>query len=148
MVGSAVAVVTAASPNTGALVTRLLRTAEKLNVGLALMAVVAVHLGAGFGAMWLGTLLGALVNIANFRVIVWVGTGLVRAGQKRLGFYGAVFFVKMAALMAIVWLILSRLDVTPLGFIIGLATFLPAVLLTTLGVALKPAAARSTSGSL
>ena len=117
----------------------LVGVVERLNLVLSIIAVAAVHLAAGAGELWYGVIVGGVLGILNLRAMVWLGTRTLRSQQRSRRTYALLFGTKLAILLALIWLLLSTLPIAPVGFVIGLATLMPAVLLATLWVATQPA---------
>lgn len=127
---------------------KLARTLELTNVLLAAIAVVVVHLVAGFGELFNGAIAGALIGILNLRAMVWLTRKLIAAEPGSRTRYGILFAVKLLVVGTVVWLVLSNLPVDSVGFVIGFSSLLPAALWVAFLRSLEPApavAARSPS---
>lgn len=111
---------------------------ERVNVALAALAVALTHLIAGPGTILYGVLAGALVNVANWRAIVWLAGRVVAGGRSARGFFTIIAGLKLVVLMTIVGLVLLYLPVHPVGFLIGLSTMLPAIVGVMLHRSLNP----------
>jgi hypothetical protein len=111
-----------------------LRVIERLNVCFA----VAISLGSL--AFWrrdvlLGTAVGASLSALNFHVIrrvtAWV---LASRSPRKLGLLMSLLVLKMAALIALVYLVVRHAPIHAPAFALGLSTFLLSILLAGLGV--------------
>jgi hypothetical protein len=97
--------------------------ADRMNVGVAatgvaLSAIAFLVAGPAFG---LGTAVGAIVALANWSVIQWI-VGRVTGGTTRsqAGFM-LLLVAKMGALMALVYVVLSRGWIQPIAFAVGMS---------------------------
>lgn len=84
-----------------------------------LLAALALVLGGarmGFGAG-----VGGALGVANWYAMRWVADRLVRANDRGKAVWGTLLALKMGALLAITWGILSTGKVDPTGFTIGLS---------------------------
>jgi hypothetical protein len=119
----------------------------------------ALALGVGSARMGFGALVGGLVAVGNWLAMRWVAQRLVggidhagpEAGdssdsgesdssEKGRAVWGALLALKMAALLALAWLILATGVVDPTGFSIGLS----GLVVGALGGALHSASGRRT----
>ena len=108
------------------------------------LAAVASHLLTGSGAMLLGVALGGGTQAANLHALAWLGRRLVQADRRDAGPIAVLFGLKIAALIGAVLVMLTWLPLDPVGFMIGLATLMPAALSATL---LSPAAPQQTQNA-
>jgi hypothetical protein len=113
---------------------RHLRAIERLNMVLAGLVCLGslvfwrqgIALGAGLGA----TL--AVVNFWAIRRVV--EAGLASKTQRKRFFLISLLVAKMAALIALVFVIIRYLPVSVLAFIVGLSTFLLSILIVSFRV--------------
>lgn len=128
--------------STGA-VAALTRT-TRYTLMLTGLAAVASHLMTGSGAMLLGVALGGATQAANLHALAWLGRRLVQAGRRDAGPIAVLFGLKIAALIGAVLVMLTWLPLDPVGFMVGLATLMPAALSATL---FSPAAPQQTQNA-
>lgn len=117
---------------------RVIRQFELINLTLALLAAVLVHVLAGAGPFLWGTLVGGALGVLNLRGMVFVGRRILRSQTKSRAVWMALFAFKLAILCTIVWLCLTQLPLEPLGFLVGFSTLLPSTLVLTAVRALSP----------
>jgi hypothetical protein len=86
------------------------------SVLLTLVATAIGGLEMGFGAA-----VGGALAVANFVAMRWVAHRILTANDKGRLVYATLLALKMSALLAITWLILSTGWVDPTGFTIGLS---------------------------
>ncbi len=109
----------------------------------ASVALTIVMFAVGGVAMGVGAAVGGAVAIANWLAMRWVGQRLLVASDRGRLVWGTLLALKMAALMGIVWLILSTGMVDPMGFTVGLSGLVLGALLG----AFHSAASGGTSGN-
>ncbi|MCZ7681993.1 MAG: hypothetical protein M5U28_25645 [Sandaracinaceae bacterium] len=85
----------------------------------ALLALVMLAIGGV--ASGLGALAGGALAVANWLALRWVGLRILVASDKGRAVWSALLALKMGALLAIVWAILSTGLVDPTGFTVGLS---------------------------
>jgi hypothetical protein len=117
----------------------LIAGALRIEVGLALVATALTHLLGGELATVLGVAVGGVLGVLNFLAMAWLGGRLVRARGQSRGVYAVIFLAKMTLVMGVIWLVLKLLPLSPLGFLLGVGLFFPAVLLMLLWSMLAPA---------
>lgn len=107
------------------------RTLQRITLYVvgASVALSAVMFAVGGVAMGTSALAGAAVAVANWLAMRWVGQRLLIANDKGRAVWGTLLAMKMAALLAIVWVILSTGLVDPTGFTVGLSGLVLGVLL-------------------
>ena len=120
-------------------VRRFLAGVERLNLALVAVATIATTLAAGPGPFLWGVLAGGAIGALNFRALVWLASRLVRAARHSRATYALLFVVKLTLLFAVIWLVLASLPVDALGFLLGISTLLPALLVVGLLGAPAPA---------
>lgn len=127
---------------------RTIRQFELINLALAVLAAVLVHVLAGPGEFLWGTLVGGALGVLNLRAMIFVGRRLLTAESRSRVAWGVVFTLKLATLCGLVWLCLSQLPINSLGFLVGFSTMLPATLVLTAVRALEraPTAASTPHG--
>ncbi len=87
-------------------------------MGIALTAIAFFVKGQGFAA---GTGVGAAVAVANWMLIQWI-VGRVTGGSTRgQAAFMLLLVAKMGALMALVYVVLSRGWVQPIAFALGIS---------------------------
>ncbi len=93
------------------------------------------------GGLWmgLGAAVGAALAVANWLAMRWVGHRILVANDKGRIVYSTLLALKMSALLAITWLILSTGKVDPTGFTIGLSGLVLGVLAGAFHTAAAPA---------
>lgn len=84
-----------------------------------LLAAIAFALGGMH--MGIGAMVGGGVAIANWFAMRWVAQRLLNASDQGKAIWGTLLALKMGALLAITWAILSTGVVDPTGFTIGLS---------------------------
>ena len=130
---------------------RIIRQFEIINLVLAVLTVVVVHVLAGPGAFLWGALVGGALGVLNLRGMVFLGRRILKSRTRSRGVWMALFGVKLVLLSTVVWLCLSQLPIEPLGFLVGFSTPLPSSLVLTAVRALEggpaqPAAPAGGSG--
>ena len=107
------------------------QTVDRMTVLVAAVGVALAAGGFAFGGARLaeGIAFGAAIALANWLVLRWI-VGRVVGGQVRhkAGF-GALVFVKMAALIGIVYQTLHAGWIDPMGFTIGFSALFLGVML-------------------
>src|SRR5690606_19260824 len=86
---------------------RVIRQFELINLTLALLAAVLVHVLAGAGPFLWGTLVGGALGVLNLRGMVFVGRRILRSQTKSRAVWMALFAFKLAILCTVVWLCLT-----------------------------------------
>ncbi|MDH5493579.1 MAG: hypothetical protein OEY14_16615 [Myxococcales bacterium] len=76
----------------------------------------------GIGAAW-----GAGLAVSNWLVLRWVSRKVVGANVRSRPALLALLAGKMLLLVTICWALITRVQVHPLGFVVGLGVFLPAL---------------------
>lgn len=108
---------------------KYLRAIEKLNLVVGAL-LVAGSLLFRRGDVILGTALGAGLSALNFHAIRRVVAAVLASrSPRKQGLLMATLLVKMAVLIALVWVVIRYAPVSVLAFIVGLSTFLVSVLL-------------------
>jgi hypothetical protein len=98
----------------------MLRRLTAFVVGASvLLVVIAFALGGWW--MGLGAAVGGALAVANFLAMRWVAHRLMIANDQGKMVWGTFLGLKMVALLAITWAILSTGMVDPTGFTIGLS---------------------------
>jgi hypothetical protein len=109
-------------------------TAYVIGTCAALSAVSLAAFGLGTG---LGALAGGAIAVANWFAMRWVGRRLMVANDKGKAVWGALLALKMAALLGVIWAVLSTGVIDPTGFAIGLSGLPLGALLGALHTALS-----------
>lgn len=92
----------------------------------ALLALGAFALG---GPAWgLGALVGALVAVANWIALKWIGSRVMGGSVKKRGALMVLLALKMGALFVLCWLLLARYGLHPVGFMLGISAFAGGIL--------------------
>jgi hypothetical protein len=113
--------------------------ALRIECALVLIAGALTHLLGGETPMVLGVAVGGVLGVLNFLAMAWLGGRLVRAHGQTRGVYATIFLAKMTLVMGTIWLLLTLLPLSPLGFLLGVGLFFPAVMLMLLWSMLAPA---------
>jgi hypothetical protein len=87
----------------------------------ASVALTALAFILGGTRMGIGAVVGGTLGVLNWLAMRWVGERLLIANDKGRLVWGALLALKMAALLAITWTILSTGLVDPIGFTVGLS---------------------------
>jgi hypothetical protein len=98
----------------------MLRRITVFVVGASVL-LTAVAFALGGKTMALGAAAGGGVAVANWLAMRWVAQRLLVANDRGKLVWGTLLGLKMAALLAITWAILSTGVVDPTGFTIGLS---------------------------
>ena len=118
---------------------------EVINLSLAVLAAVLVHVLAGAGPFLWGTLVGGALGVLNLRAMVFVGRRILNSQNRSRVAWAVVFTLKLVLLCTIVWLCLSQLPINSLGFLVGFSTMLPSTLVLTAVRALERAPTATTT---
>ena len=118
--------------SSGALTSTALARVTRYTLLLTGLAAVSAHLATGSGALMLGVVLGGVTQAANLQALAWLGKRLVDAGRREAGQIAILFGMKIMALIGVVLLMLAWLPLDVVGFMLGVATLMPAALLATL----------------
>ncbi len=118
---------------------RAIRQFELINLALAVLTAVVVHVLAGWGPFLWGALVGGLIGVLNLRAMVFIGRRVIRAQQRSRLAWGVLFMFKLVLLCTVVWLCLSQLPLNSIGFLVGMSTVLPSTLVLTAVRALERA---------
>jgi len=112
---------------------------ELINLSLAVLATVLVHVLMGPGPFLWGTLVGGVLGVLNLRSMVFVGRRILVSQNRSRVAWALVFTLKLVLLCTIVWLCLSQLPIDSIGFLVGFSTMLPSTLVLTAVRALERA---------
>jgi hypothetical protein len=95
-----------------------------IGVCAALLALASIP----FGGLRLAAAvtIGGVIGIANFLVLGRIGKTLVGT-QGRAAFWGAMYFVKIAALFGGLWLLFQYRVVNVYGVLVGLSALVPGI---------------------
>ncbi len=113
-------------------------TADRITRYIAVtggVGTVLVFLLAGDSAAT-ATLVGGIVSLANWLVLRWVMGKLSDNTVTQTGPLMALLLGKMFLLMAVSWGLLSRFELDPMGYVVGVSSIFVGI---TLGVMLRPA---------
>ncbi|MCB9788437.1 MAG: ATP synthase subunit I [Deltaproteobacteria bacterium] len=131
---------TAATPDAGAPgMPAFIAGALRVETALVLVAAVLCHLLGAEPPMVAGVAVGGVVGVVNFFAMAWLGGRLIRARGQSRGVYAVIFLTKMTLVLGVIWLLLTLLPLSPLGFLLGVGLFFPAVMLMLLWSTLAPA---------
>lgn len=110
---------------------RTLTAIERWNliIGIAMVVASLVFWRADVTA---GVALGAIIGTANFTAIRWVIGRTFAAKEKSKGGLMLLLIVKMAALMAGVFLIIRFVPVNVVGFLVGISVFFVSIIVETI----------------
>jgi hypothetical protein len=88
--------------------------------GLGALAALATYFVAG---SWMGAsaAIGAVLAIANWHLYRWIVGRVTRGSVRQQSALMLLLVVKMGALMALVYFLISRHFVEPIGFMIGIS---------------------------
>ena len=120
-----------------------LRHVDRVLVTLVLLASVLSAVVFGLGEMTWGVVVGGLVGIGNFASLKWLGSKVFSGDQPSRTFYASLFMGKLTALMGVIALCLLMLPLEPLGFLIGISTLFPSIMITFFWRSLSPARSAS-----
>ena len=107
-----------------------LRTVDRVLVGLVLLASAASAALLGVNETTWGVVVGGLIGIGNFAALKWLGAKVIGGEQHSRTFYASLFMGKLTALMGVIALCLLVLPIEALGFLIGISTLFPAIMIT------------------
>lgn len=79
---------------------------------------------AGVGAAW-----GGGLSVANWLALRWVMQQVATGSTRKRTILMALLVLKMGLLGAICWVLVVRVQVEPLGFILGLGAMVPSIFL-------------------
>jgi hypothetical protein len=116
-----------------------LRNVDRVLVGLVLLASASSAALVGFNEMTWGVVVGGLIGIANFTALKWLGAKVFSGEQHSRTFYASLFMGKLTALMGVIALCLLVLPIEALGFLMGISTLFPAIMITFFWRSLSPA---------
>jgi hypothetical protein len=116
-----------------------LRNVDRVLVGLVLLASASSAALVGFNEMTGGVVVGGLIGIANFTALKWLGAKVFSGEQHSRTFYASLFMGKLTALMGVIALCLLVLPIEALGFLMGISTLFPAIMITFFWRSLSPA---------
>lgn len=88
--------------------------------GLLLAA--AAFLVGGFDS-GLAATVGAVIAVLNWKFLRWVGKRFMSGGQRVKNGMMLLLGLKLVGILAVCWLVLTQLDLEPLGFMAGLSAF-------------------------
>ena len=120
-----------------------LRHVDRVLVTLVLLASGLSAAALGLGEMTWGVVVGGLMGIANFAALKWLGAKVFSGEQHSRTFYAGLFMGKLTALMGCIALCLLVLPIEPLGFLIGISTLFPSIMITFFWRSLSPARSAS-----
>ena len=126
--------------------TRMLDGVRWVHLALTVLAVLATGVLFDF-TLALGVLVGAVLALANFESLRWLGKKVMVAPRRSRGFYAVLFLAKMTLLFAIIWGVLKAAWASPLAFAVGFSLLLVAIAVISFRQALEPAPATATGGS-
>ena len=122
-----------------------LRNVDRVLISLVLLASGSSAAVVGFNEMTWGVVVGGLVGIGNFASLKWLGAKVFGGKQHSRTFYASLFMGKLTALMGVIALCLLVLPIAALGFLIGISTLFPAIMITFFWHSLSPASPTSHS---
>ena len=103
--------------------------------GTALLTVAfcaVAHAFSGFGPMFFGIIVGAVLAVANLWVITFLAKRTMEGERRSRLFYSLLSGGKMLALLAVIWTTLYLLPIAPVGFVIGMTNLFAAIVVTGL----------------
>lgn len=107
------------------------RTLNRITLHVA--AVGAVLSGGAFlvvgGAPAVGTLVGAVVAVANWLALRWVIGRVAKGSARTRAVLMTLLALKMGALMAVCYALIVRFDVHAIGFTVGISSLVVGLLL-------------------
>ena len=116
-----------------------LRNVDRVLVTLVLVASGLSATLLGLGEITWGVVVGGLIGIGNFASLKWLGAKVFTGEQHSRTFYASLFMGKLTALMGVIALCLLVLPLEPLGFLFGISTLFPAIMITFFWRSLSPA---------
>jgi hypothetical protein len=107
------------------------------------LAVTLVAFGLGGVSFGVGALTGSIVALANWVGFRWLGTRVAQGSVRGRGGAAVLLALKMGVLVFVCWALVVRLGVHPLGFLLGMGTFVAGILV---GSSLAARDERATEG--
>ncbi len=94
---------------------------DRLTLNVALAGVVLTVLVFAIGGLSpaVGAAVGAVVAVLNFVGLRWLVMRLVHGPQKSRGSTAVMLAMKMVFILAIIWILLAKVGVHPIGFAVG-----------------------------
>ena len=120
-----------------------LRNVDRVLIALVLLASGLSAALFGMEETTWGVVTGGLIGIGNFAALKWLGSKVVSGQQHSRTFYATLFMGKITALMGVIALCLLLLPIEPLGFLLGISTLFPAIMITFFWRSLTPASPAS-----
>jgi hypothetical protein len=111
-----------------------LKIMERWNVAFAALATLITALTAPH-LMW-GVIAGGVLACANFYAIRRIWQNLLSGGIERRQAMQALFIIKSLLLLAVVFIMMKFLPISPIGFAIGISVFIPSIIVETARYAL------------
>ncbi|MEZ4461410.1 MAG: hypothetical protein R3E66_17175 [bacterium] len=98
----------------------------------AILGGLMTMVGLVVGSVWFGmsVAVGTVITLSNLRVVEWVSTKLLRAakqGNTSSAPWTILLVLKLFAIFALIWFLLARVFLDPVGFVAGFSCFLPAI---------------------
>lgn len=99
------------------------QTADRMSAAVAAMGVVltAVAFFLRGETFAVGTSVGAAVAVANWLLIQWIVGRVTSGTTRKQAAFMLLLVAKMGALMALVYIVLSRGWVEPIAFVLGIS---------------------------